>query len=362
MAEEQDDSQKTEDPTSKRLQEAQERGDVPKSHDLVTWLVLATATGLMSLYFSDASRAFAGKLSLFLAQAHAYSIDMGSALALMREAGYALFVFLAFPLAAIVVAAMGGNLLQHPPVLSADRIAPKLDKLSPMQGAKRLFGRDALVNFARGLLKMAVVASAAFLVLWPLAPQLEAVIRLDLAALMPYVLGVMLQMMGAILAALFLIAVLDYAYQRWSHFEKLRMSKQEVRDEYKQNEGDPHVRAKIRQIRQERARKRMMAAVPQATAVVVNPTHYAVALSYESGKMRAPVCVAKGVDLVALRIRTIAEENNVPIVENPPLARTLYASVEIDEEIPQEHYKAVAQVIGYVMRLKGKVKSGRRRI
>jgi flagellar biosynthetic protein FlhB len=136
-----------------------------------------------------------------------------------------------------------------------------------------------------------------------------------------------------------------------------RMSRQEIKEENRQSEGDPAVKARIRQLRQERARHRMMAAVPEATVVIMNPTHFAVALKYESGKMAAPICVAKGVDALALRIREVAEEHEVPIVENPPLARALYAAIELDETVPPEHYKAVAQVIGYVMRLTGKIRA-----
>jgi flagellar biosynthetic protein FlhB len=145
--------------------------------------------------------------------------------------------------------------------------------------------------------------------------------------------------------------------QRYRFMQRNKMSKQEIKEEYKQNEGDPHIKAKIRQIRQERAKKRMIAAVPGATVIITNPTHYAIALKYESGKMAAPVCVAKGVDLLALKIREVAKEHDIPIVENPPLARALHATVEVDEVIPQEHFKAVAQVIGYVMRLTGKIKA-----
>ena len=140
---------------------------------------------------------------------------------------------------------------------------------------------------------------------------------------------------------------------RW--MSRNRMSKQEIKEEYRQNEGDPHIKSKIRQLRHERARKRMMTAVPQATVVIMNPTHYAVALKYESGKMAAPICVAKGIDALALRIRAVAEENGVPVIENPPLARALHAAIEIDDPVPAEHFKAVAQVIGYVMRLQGKL-------
>jgi flagellar biosynthetic protein FlhB len=171
------------------------------------------------------------------------------------------------------------------------------------------------------------------------------------SGILPLALTLITKAVLAALAVLAVIAALDYVYQRQRFMTRHRMSRQELRDELKQSEGDPHVKARIRQIRLERARKRMIAAVPEATVVIVNPTHYAVALKYESGKMGAPVCVAKGMDHLALTIRKVAEENDVPVVENPPLARALYAAVEIDDEIPAEHYKAVAQVIGYVMRL-----------
>jgi flagellar biosynthetic protein FlhB len=157
------------------------------------------------------------------------------------------------------------------------------------------------------------------------------------------------------LAALAVIAGLDYFWQRLQFLKRNRMSKQDIKEEYRQNEGDPIIKAKVRQIRHERARKRMMARVPDATVVIMNPTHYAVALQYESGRMAAPVCVAKGVDALALRIRAIAEENGVTVVENPPLARALHAAIEVDDPVPAEHFKAVAEVIGYVFRLQGKI-------
>jgi flagellar biosynthetic protein FlhB len=161
----------------------------------------------------------------------------------------------------------------------------------------------------------------------------------------------------AALVVLAIIAAADYVIQRYRFLQRNRMSKQEVKEEFRQNEGDPQIKAKIRQIRQERAKKRMIAAVPEATVIITNPTHYAVALKYESGQMAAPICVAKGVDALALKIREVAREHDVPVVENPPLARALHATVEVDEQIPTEHYKAVAQVIGYVMRLTGRFRA-----
>ncbi|MEM9206676.1 MAG: EscU/YscU/HrcU family type III secretion system export apparatus switch protein, partial [Pseudomonadota bacterium] len=177
--------------------------------------------------------------------------------------------------------------------------------------------------------------------------------------LMAFTLEISVIIMIAVLAAFAAIAGLDFAYQKFQWMQRQKMTVKEVKDEFKQTEGDPLVKGKIRQIRMERAKARMMAAVPDATVVVTNPTHFSVALKYESG-MPAPLCVAKGVDEIALKIRGVATENDVPIVENPPLARALYATVDIDQEIPSEHYKAVAQVIGYVMQLNEKRRWRRR--
>jgi flagellar biosynthetic protein FlhB len=191
--------------------------------------------------------------------------------------------------------------------------------------------------------------------LWPERGGLESILNQSTAQVVGDMSRLLFKVLVTALSALGLIAGLDYFWQRMRWLGRNRMSKQEVKEEYRQNEGDPAIKAKIRQLRQERARKRMMARVPEATVVIMNPTHYAVALKYESGKMAAPVCVAKGVDALALRIRAVAEENDVPVVENPPLARALHAAIEIDEPVPAEHFKAVAQVIGYVFRLQGKM-------
>jgi flagellar biosynthesis protein FlhB len=190
-------------------------------------------------------------------------------------------------------------------------------------------------------------------VLWPRHEQMVGLVTLDVARLLPVAQDFSVAMLGAMLAAMLVIAALDFAWVRWRWMQRQRMTLQEVKEEFKQTEGDPTVKGKIRQLRMERARKRMMAAVPTATVVVTNPTHYAVALRYDSG-MQAPVCVAKGLDDVALRIRALAEKSGVTVVENPPLARTLYASVDLEQMIPEEHYRAVAEVIGFVMNLKAR--------
>jgi flagellar biosynthetic protein FlhB len=209
------------------------------------------------------------------------------------------------------------------------------------------------MNLVKGLLKIAIVGMAIWTQLWPERSSLESILNQSTADVIADMSHLLFKVFIAALSALAVIAAADYFFQRYRFFQRNKMSKQEIKEEYRQSEGDPHVKAKVRQIRNERARKRMMAAVPSATVVIMNPTHFAVALKYESGKMAAPICVAKGIDAVALRIRAVAEENDVPVVENPPLARALHAAVEIDEAVPPEHFKAVAQVIGYVMRLNG---------
>jgi flagellar biosynthetic protein FlhB len=188
-------------------------------------------------------------------------------------------------------------------------------------------------------------------VLWPERHRLESMVRFDPAAILGATTSLTLQLMGAVVAMLAVVAIADYFFQYRQWYQRQKMSLQEMKEEFKQSEGDPHVKGRIRQLRHARMKKRMMAAVPKASVIITNPTHYAVALSYERG-MAAPICVAKGIDTIALKIKEIAKAHDIPIVENVPLARALHATVEVDQEIPMEHYHAVAQIIGYVMGLK----------
>jgi flagellar biosynthetic protein FlhB len=193
--------------------------------------------------------------------------------------------------------------------------------------------------------------------LWPQRDRLEGLVQTDIFGSLSLARSLSLHVVGTVVAILFFVAVADYLFQYRQWYERQKMSMRELKEEFKQTEGDPMIKGKIRQLRQSRMRKRMIAAVPKASVVITNPTHYAVALQYEAG-MNAPVCLAKGVDALALKIREVAGEHSIPVVENPPLARALHATVEIDREIPAEHYKAVAEVIGYVMKLRRSV--GRR--
>jgi flagellar biosynthetic protein FlhB len=238
-----------------------------------------------------------------------------------------------------------------------ERMTPSLDKINPMKGFSRVFGAAAFSSFAKGMLKLVIVGSAVAWALWPRDATFETTPLRDLAAFWPVVQQKAMIVVESCLAAFGVIAAGDYFFTRQSYMRRMRMSRQELRDEFRQSEGDPQVRARLRQVRSERSRRRMMANVPKATVVVTNPTHYAVALRYEAGENAAPICVAKGVDEVAFKIRETAEAHSVPIVEDPPLARALFASAELDEVIPRQHYEAVAKVISYVMRLAARRRS-----
>jgi flagellar biosynthesis protein FlhB len=352
MAEERDDSDRSEDPTHKRLEEAYKRGDVVKSHEVNTWFVIAGATLVFIGFSGSMGSGLQATLRGLIANAHGLRVDGAGLLQLAARLGAEIIAAIAIPILLLMLAAIGGNLIQHRLVWSAEALKPKLSKISPAAGLKRLFSKQALGHFVKGLVKLTLLGAIMTALLWPQRHQLPNLVGLDPAGLLPFTQTLSLELLGAAVAVLAIVAVADYVFQYRQWFERQKMSMRELKEEFKQSEGDPIVKGKIKQIRQARMRKRMMAAVPTASVVITNPTHYAVALRYEQG-MNAPLCVAKGVDAVARRIREVALEHAVPVVENPPLARALHATVEIDREIPPEHYKAVAEVIGYVMRLSG---------
>ena len=358
MADEDDGGERTEDPTQKRLDDALERGDVAKSQEVNTWFMIAGATLVISS-FSGSIGGIQTPLRNIIANSWMIRVDGPGLLMLMQNLEYVLLAALGVPLLMLMIAAIAGNMLQHRMVWSTESLTPKFSKISPMEGAKRIFGKQALANFAKGLFKLAALGAVMTAILWPERHRLESMLRFDPAALMGVVISLTLHLMGAVVAMLAVVAIADYFFQYRQWYERQKMSLQEMKDEFKQSEGDPHIKGRIRQLRHQRMKKRMMAAVPKASVIITNPTHYSVALSYERG-MAAPICVAKGVDLIALKIREIAGQHNIPIVENVPLARALYANVEIDQEIPVEHYQAVAEIIGYVMGLKSGVSSRRR--
>lgn len=357
MAEDRDPSQQTEEPTQKRLQEARDHGDVIKSPEVSAFVLLLGGAIAIAMFGASSARGLTLALRTFLEQPERMSLDPADIMALLRHTLTMLAGLLAPVLAVMMAAAVAGHVLQARPSFSLDKIKPSFAKLSLLSGLKRMFGLDGLSNLVKGMAKILLVGLAVWTQVWPERNMLESVMSQTPLGVIGDMSHLLFKVLIAALAALAGIAGLDYLLQRYRFLQRNRMSRREIKEEYRQNEGDPQIKAKIRQIRNERAKKRMIAAVPEATVIITNPTHYAVALKYESGKMAAPTCVAKGVDALALKIRAVAKEHAVPIVENPPLARALHASVEVDEAIPQEHYKAVAQVIGYVLRLTGKIKS-----
>lgn len=349
-----DDSQKTEEPTARRLEEARKRGQVVFSREITNWAMLFAATMLVLMAAPPVMSDLKTTLRVFLEQPHRIPADgagLGQTLTgLFLHVGGAL----ALPLLALIAVGVLSGFVQTGPLLTTDPVKPDLSKISIMKGFGRLFSMRSIMEFVKGLIKLAAVSLAGVLVLMPYFDGIEHFVGLDFGQAMFDLQSLFLKMMIAVLAVLFVLAVMDYLYQRHDFMQKMRMSKQEIKEEFKQTEGDPHVKARLRELRERRARQRMMQAVPEADVVITNPTHYAVALKYDTKEMPAPMLVAKGADLVAEKIKEIAKENKVPIVENAPLARALYDSMELEQIIPAEHYKAVAEVIRYVFKLKGK--------
>lgn len=348
MAEDQDNSQKTEDPTQKRLEEARKKGDIAKSQDVPIWFLLAAAAAIMA-GAGPLAQSIASPLARILDHPHAFRLSDGGAQKLLYELLMSLLVPLAIVFGVMVVASLAGHVIQHRPLWTLEKIKPDLSKLSPMKGFGRLFGTQGWVNLLKAALKLGAVCVAMMYAVWPDATAIMEAGRLEPAGMLKITQAIAGRLMIASLVVIGFIAGLDFLWQRWSFMQRMRMSRRDVREESKQSEGDPHVRAKLRAIRLERSRKRMLANVPKSTVVITNPTHYSVALRYLPETDAAPVCMAKGVDDLALRIREKAKEHDIPIVENVALARALFAAVEPEESIPREHFEAVAKVIGFVL-------------
>lgn len=353
MAEEGDDEDKTEEPSQKRLDEALQRGDVVKSQEVATFFGLGAVTVMVAWLSSSVSRNLFGPLQNMLDHIAAVSIDHAGLTGVYLEAAKVLGVVLILPLLLFALAGIAGNMVQHRIVFSLDPLIPKFSKVSPLAGFKRLFSMDSLVNLGKGIVKIFIVGIAMWMAVSPELKRLDGIVASEPLGVLAITQRLAIKLMTAVMIIMALMAGVDYIYQRQRWLGRLRMSRHDMKEEFKQQEGNPEIKQKLRQMRQARSRKRMMAAVPSATVIVTNPTHYAVALKYEAG-MVAPKCIAKGIDSIALKIREVGEKAEVPIVENPPLARALHATVEIDAVIPEEHYKAVAEVVGYVLKLKNR--------
>jgi flagellar biosynthetic protein FlhB len=295
------------------------------------------------------SRNLAVAMTPFLARPESISLINGGAVEIARQTILAAAPIMLTVILAAGVAGGAGHLVQTGLMFTPDKLKVDFKKVSPIGGFKRLFGLDALMNFVKSVIKVVATTTLAWWVLKPFWPQMPNLSAMDPVAMLPMTADILRRLVFAVAGLLLVVAGADWFWQKQRFMARMRMSKEELKEDFKQSEGDPHVRARQKQIRNERARRRMMQAVPGATVVVMNPTHYAVALKYEQGEDEAPLCVAKGVDSLALKIRAIAEEAGVPVIEDAPLARALYAAVEIDDMIPTAHYEAVAKIIGFIL-------------
>jgi flagellar biosynthesis protein FlhB len=348
------DADKTEDPSAHKLQEARKKGQVPRTREVGQLMTIVSGIAILALVGPWMVQKIISDNSRYIAMSYQLPADKGGIGSLLLNAVFHLLAVLAIPFALLWIMAIIGGMIPNGLIVSFEQLKPKFDKFNPLSGLKKIFGPDNLIEMLKSIIKITVVGAVAMTQIMPAFDAVEHYIELDLVDLVGETTTLALQLMLGVAIAILILAGFDYFYQRFRFMQQMRMTVQEMREEYKQLEGDPHVKGRIKQLRLEKGRQRMMANVPKSDVVITNPTHYAVALKYDPSQMDAPQLMAKGVDAVAARIRALAEENKIPIVRNPPLARALYAACDIEENVPMEHYRAVAQVISYVFRLKGR--------
>ena len=344
-------AEKTEKPTSKKREEARKKGDVAKSRELPA--VAVFLSGLIGLsIFGSYMYAY---IEIIMKEAFSLPLMGGqdiAAVLIFFERMLNLFFLVVCPLMAVVfITALLSNIAQVGFMFSGESIKPKFSKINPFKGIERLFSKQAFVEFCKSLMKLATVGVIAYFSLKGEMKNLPFLGDMEPFAIVTYILLTALKILLRCIIAMVFLVVIDYAFQKWEFENKLKMTKQEVKEEYKKSDGDPLVKSRIRSIQIQMSKKRMMQSVPEADVVVTNPTRLAVAIKYNSS-MSAPKLLAKGAGKIAGRIKKIAGEHNIPIVENKELAQGLYSSVELEEEIPSAFYQAVAEVLAYVYRLK----------
>jgi flagellar biosynthetic protein FlhB len=346
------DMEKTEDPTSKKLDEAAEKGNIARSKELATALVLLGSSVGILIFGQELARTVLLLCKRMLSMNEKDIFDPNSMFTVMSFSLAELAPPLLKLFALILIAGVIGNTLLGGYNFTWYGASFRASKLNPFSGLKRMFGTQALMELFKSVLKVVVIGGLAYVLLSMFFQDIMALSMMntpdDIAAAM----YLLCWLFFGLCASMLVIAAVDAPFQSWNHHRQLKMTKQEVKDEYKNSEGNPEIKGRIRSLQIQMSRRRMMEAVPKADVVVTNPTHYAVALKYEHGKFRAPVVVAKGVDQVAMYIRQIADANKVPIVESPALARSIYFTTELDHPIPEQLFAAVAQVLAYVYQLK----------
>ncbi|MEG3641422.1 flagellar biosynthesis protein FlhB [Magnetococcus sp. PR-3] len=353
MADE-DKESKTEEPTPKRLADSRNKGQVATSKEVSTALLMLAALGAFLMSGGELWQALQNKMRFFLSGQISDDVTPTGVSLIFNEVIKGVVLDLSpFFLLFIIVAILAG-ILQHGWLISFDPLMPKISKINPLQGIKRLVSIRSLVDALKSVIKIVVISIAVYLAMRDNIDQILGLADTTIAEFTSLMLNDALGILWRVALAFLLIAVLDFLYQKHEHVKGLRMSKQEIKDEMKQMEGDPLLKGRIRQIQRELAQSRMMQEVPKADVVITNPTHYACALQYTPGEMAAPKLIAKGKGPIAAKIRELADENKIPRIENPPLARTLYRDVELDQLIPPELFKAVAEVLAFIFNTKNK--------
>ena len=346
--------EKTEQPTGKKLSDARNKGNVAQSKEVPSVLILAGGMGVLFFGGSWMFDQLVSTMRGIYQRAGTLVMVPTSVHTLFWEIFLTCIVILIPLLLVVIVAGVAGNVAQFGFLITGEKLSPNFAKMNPIKGIKKLFSLRSLVELVKSVIKLTIIGGIATVVIHRYLDDIPGLMQLSVGEILAFIGSVSFQLALYTCMVLFLMAVLDFAYNKWQHTQDLKMTKQEVKDEFKQREGDPAVKARIRSVQREMARRRMMEAVPEATVVITNPTHLAIAIKYEEG-MQAPTVVAKGAGFVAQKIKTIAAENGVPVVENKPLARSIFASADIGDFIPVDLYRAVAEILAYVYRLKGLV-------
>ncbi len=347
--------EKTEKATPQKIREARKKGQVAKSQELPSALILLFVILLLWLFSEMFTSNLMGILRRSFSEYLLWDLNLSTVDVIMKQLTWEA-TKLALPVFLItVVAGIMSNYVQIGFLFTAEPLMMKLEKLNPIEGAKRIFSLRSLVELFKSILKISITSSVAFMILWGAKGEFIQLSDKGVGQVAQF-LGATVIKLGVVISLLLVVlAILDFAYQKYEHGKQLRMSKQDIKDEYKKSEGDPLIKGKIKEKQRQMAMNRMMDEVPKADVVITNPTHYAIAIAYRAGEMEAPTVIAKGKDFVALKIKEKAKENGVVAMENKPLARALFASTEIGEQVPEELFKAVAEVLAYVYRIKGKV-------
>ena len=352
MAEEKNDQERSEEATPKKREKAREEGQVAKSRELASVAVLGAS--LLYFYFgaSGLMTRIMDMMKSHFVRSGSTTLTIDSIQPLAMDMILQTFVILAPFLVMIIVASLAANLLQVGFMFTPKALAPKLSKIDPLTGFKRMFSLQSLAELVKSILKIAIITLVAWLTVRSEIMSTLPLMDQEVGDILIYISRVSFKILSMTCWVLVALAILDYAYQKWEHERNIKMSKQEVRDENKQTEGDPLIKGRIRRLQREMARKRMMAAVPKADVVITNPEHLAVALHYAPEKMDAPVVVAKGAGFLAAKIREIAAAHHVPVIENKPVAQLLYRMVQVDHAIPEAMYKAIAEILALVYSLR----------